>query len=221
MKEIFILGYSEAMIAMVLESLRARGHQGRVTIVCNQNPDPQYPFLPAGMEVDIIPDSQWKLPAAPFELIFGVGKTKTRQTVFSHFEKTHGIKENMFGLLLHPSFILASSASLSPGLYGEPASVLSPFTETGFGVTINRGVTIGHHSQVGEYVSINPGAHIAGHCRIGKGVTIGMGAVIFDHISIGEGSVIGGGSVVTRDIPAGVLAFGNPCTVIRSLHEPS
>jgi len=34
-------------------------------------------------------------------------------------------------------------------------------------------------------------------------------------VSIGDGTTIGAGSVVTRDIPAGVLAAGNPCRVIR------
>ena len=48
-------------------------------------------------------------------------------------------------------------------------------------------------------------------------MTIGMGATVFDHISIGDGSVVGGGSVVTKDIPPGVLAFGNPCKVVKEL----
>jgi acetyltransferase-like isoleucine patch superfamily enzyme len=36
-------------------------------------------------------------------------------------------------------------------------------------------------------------------------------------VTIGSGSVIGGGSVVVHDIPAGVLAAGNPCRVIRKI----
>ena len=36
-------------------------------------------------------------------------------------------------------------------------------------------------------------------------------------VSIGEGSVIGAGSVVTRDVPAGVVAAGVPCRVLRAL----
>ena len=36
---------------------------------------------------------------------------------------------------------------------------------------------------------------------------------------MGEGSVIGAGSVVTRDVPAGVVAVGNPCRVLREIGE--
>ena len=42
---------------------------------------------------------------------------------------------------------------------------------------------------------------------------------ILGGVTIGRGSVIGAGSVVTHSIPAGVLAAGNPCRVIRSLTE--
>ncbi len=40
---------------------------------------------------------------------------------------------------------------------------------------------------------------------------------ILAGVSIGAGTVIGGGSVVTKDIPAGVLAYGNPCRPARHI----
>jgi maltose O-acetyltransferase len=48
-------------------------------------------------------------------------------------------------------------------------------------------------------------------------VWIGGGAIICPGVQIGAGSTIGAGSVVTKDIPARVLAAGNPCRVIREL----
>lgn len=50
-------------------------------------------------------------------------------------------------------------------------------------------------------------------------VWIGANATVIGGVTIGEGSVIGAGSVVTRDIPAGVVAAGNPCKVIRKITE--
>lgn len=50
-------------------------------------------------------------------------------------------------------------------------------------------------------------------------VWIGSGVIIVPGVTIGKGSVIGAGSVVTRDIPANVIAVGNPCKVLREITE--
>ena len=55
--------------------------------------------------------------------------------------------------------------------------------------------------------------------RIGNNVWIGAGVVIVPGVTIGDNTVIGAGSVVSRDIPANVVAFGNPCRVIREIGE--
>ena len=54
---------------------------------------------------------------------------------------------------------------------------------------------------------------------IGDNVWIGGSVTILGGVSIGDNSIIGAGSVVTRDIPANVIAVGNPCRVIRSISE--
>ena len=43
--------------------------------------------------------------------------------------------------------------------------------------------------------------------------------MIVPGVRIGRNSVIGAGSVVTGDIPANVVAVGNPCRVVRSVTE--
>lgn len=55
--------------------------------------------------------------------------------------------------------------------------------------------------------------------HIGNNVWIGAGAVILPGVTIGDNTVIGAGSVVTKDIPANVVAFGNPCKVSREIGE--
>lgn len=50
---------------------------------------------------------------------------------------------------------------------------------------------------------------------IGNNVWIGGGAIIMPGVIIGNNVVIGAGSVVTKDIPDNVIAYGNPCRVIR------
>nr|WP_279611346.1 DapH/DapD/GlmU-related protein [Thermostichus vulcanus] len=64
------------------------------------------------------------------------------------------------------------------------------------------------------------GQELAAPIHIGNNVWIGGGAILCPGIRIGNNTVIGAGSVVTRQIPANVIAVGNPCQVIKSL-EPS
>lgn len=91
-------------------------------------------------------------------------------------------------------------------------------------------VRIGDYSLFGPAVQIYTATHPmnAGERRlkesgkplvIGSDVWVGGGAILLPGISIGDGAVVGAGSVVTRDVPAGVLAAGNPCRVIRRLTE--
>ncbi len=93
------------------------------------------------------------------------------------------------------------------------------------------------HIYVGDYTMIGPGVTIAtaGHpilpvirdqgyqynlpVHIGKSCWIGAGAIILPGVTVGDNTVIGAGSVVTRDIPANVVAVGNPCRVMRQINE--
>ena len=92
-------------------------------------------------------------------------------------------------------------------------------------------ITIGNNTLLGPNVSMYSANHsldaeerIAGALipkpiTIGNRVWIGGGSIILSGVTIGDDSVIGAGSVVTKDIPAGVVAAGNPCKVIRKITE--
>ncbi|MBY0014017.1 sugar O-acetyltransferase [Paenibacillus typhae] len=93
------------------------------------------------------------------------------------------------------------------------------------------------HIYVGNYTMFGPKVTVAtaGHpvlpelreqayqynapVTIGKNCWIGAGAVILPGITIGDNTVIGAGSIVTKDIPANVVAVGNPCKVLREINE--
>lgn len=55
--------------------------------------------------------------------------------------------------------------------------------------------------------------------KIGNTCWIGANVIVLPGITIGDHSVIGAGSVVTKDIPANVVAAGNPCRVLRQIDE--
>lgn len=90
-------------------------------------------------------------------------------------------------------------------------------------------ITIGDDVQIGPNVQLLTPLHPleAGLRRdkwenalpiaIGDNVWLGGGVVVCPGVTIGANTVVGAGSVVTRDLPAGVLAVGNPARVVREL----
>ena len=109
----------------------------------------------------------------------------------------------------------------------------------GKNVYCNFGLTLvdDTHIYVGDRTKFGPGVIIAtaGHpilpelrqralqynmpVRIGSNCWLGAGVIVMPGVTIGDDSVIGAGSVVTKDIPAGVVAVGNPCRVLRPIGE--
>jgi maltose O-acetyltransferase len=92
-------------------------------------------------------------------------------------------------------------------------------------------VTIGSRTMFAPNVQIYTATHPVNHAErssgveyakpitIGHDVWVGGSAVICPGVTIGDRSIIGAGSVVTKDIPADVIAAGNPCRVIRSITD--
>lgn len=76
--------------------------------------------------------------------------------------------------------------------------------------------TAGHPFDVAQR---NAGLEYAHPITIGNNVWIGGNVTVLPGVTIGDNTVIGGGSVVTKDIPAGVVAVGNPCRVLREITD--
>ncbi len=75
---------------------------------------------------------------------------------------------------------------------------------------------------VGATHPIDPGPRRAGweYARpvaVADGVWLGAGVIVLPGVSVGENTVVGAGSVVTRDLPANVIAYGNPARVAREI----
>ncbi len=68
-----------------------------------------------------------------------------------------------------------------------------------------------------DYEIRNKGLEYAKTIKIGNNVWIGGNAVVLPGVTIGNNVVIGAGSVVNKDIPANVVAVGNPCKVIKNI----
>ena len=109
----------------------------------------------------------------------------------------------------------------------------------GKGVYANFNLTLvdDTHIYVGDHTMLGPNVVLAtaGHpilpelrpdayqfnlpIHIGKNCWLGAGVIVLPGITIGDNSVIGAGSIVTKDIPANVVAVGNPCKVLREIND--
>ncbi|MDQ6726661.1 MAG: sugar O-acetyltransferase [Actinomycetota bacterium] len=90
-------------------------------------------------------------------------------------------------------------------------------------------ITIGDDVQIGPNVQLLTPTHpveaelrragweAAEPITIGANAWLGGGVIVLPGVTIGENAVVGAGSVVTRDLPADVVAMGNPARVARLL----
>ena len=133
-------------------------------------------------------------------------------------------------------------AEIGDGCYIEPplrANWGGHFVHFGKNIYANFNLTLvdDTHIYVGDVTMFGPNVTIAtaGHpilpelreqayqynmpVRIGKNCWLGAGVIVMPGVTIGDNTVIGAGSIVTKDIPANVVAVGNPCRVMREIGE--
>lgn len=151
---------------------------------------------------------------------------------YNHTRPTQGEKR---AALLREMF-----AEIGDGCYIEPplhANWGGRHVHFGKNVYANFHLTLVDDTDiyVGDYTMFGPNVTVAtaGHpilpalreqvyqynmpVFIGRNCWIGAGAILLPGVHIGDGTVIGAGSVVTKDIPANVVAVGNPCRVLRPI----
>ncbi|MBQ7308874.1 MAG: sugar O-acetyltransferase [Clostridia bacterium] len=133
-------------------------------------------------------------------------------------------------------------AEIGDGCYIEPplrSNFGGKHVHFGKGVYANFNLTLvdDTHIYVGDHTMIGPNVTVAtaGHpilpalreqgyqynmpVHIGRNCWLGAGVIVLPGVTIGDNTVIGAGSVVTKDIPANVVAVGNPCRVLRPIGE--
>ena len=130
------------------------------------------------------------------------------------------------------------------GTLGDGASIVPPL-RVDYGFNVHLGArsfvnfdavlldvapnTIGADCQIGPRVQLLTAAHpIDPAARatlwewgepitLEDGVWLGGGVIVLPGVTIGAGTVVGAGAVVTRDLPADVVAVGNPARVLRAI----
>ena len=159
------------------------------------------------------------------------------QELMYDYNATRPHEQHRRGELLRQMF-----AEIGDNCYIEPpfyANWGGHHVHLGNNVYANYGVTFvdDTHIYIGEHTMIGPNCVLAtaNHpilpelrekayqynlpIRIGCNCWLGAGVIVVPGVTIGDNTVIGAGSVVTKDIPANVVAVGNPCHVLRPISE--
>ncbi|MGF1910727.1 sugar O-acetyltransferase [Vibrio kasasachensis] len=112
-------------------------------------------------------------------------------------------------------------------------TVIGDYFYANFNLTLvdDTKIMIGNHVMIGPNVTLTTAGHPVDPdsrrkvaqfnipITICDNVWIGANVVVLPGVTIGENSVIGAGSIVMKDIPANVVAVGNPCRVMRDISE--
>lgn len=180
--------------------------------------------MDAGMLYDPSDGSIMEEQTACLEIMYDFNATRPREQ-----ERRRALMQKML-------------AEVGEGCYIEPplhANWGGRHLHLGRGVYINFSFTavddaevfIGDHAMIGPNVTVATAGHpVHPPLRergiqynlavyIGRNAWIGAAVVVLPGVHIGENSVVGAGSVVTKDIPANVVAVGNPCRVLRPIGE--
>jgi sugar O-acyltransferase (sialic acid O-acetyltransferase NeuD family) len=120
-----------------------------------------------------------------------------------------------FGLGVHPSAVVDSSAIVGQGTVVVHRAVVQANAQLGQHVIVNTGASVDHDCVLGDFVQVAPGAVLCGNVRVGEGTLIAAGAVVVPGIEIGRWAVVGAGAVVTRNVPDGAVVWNSPARLIR------
>jgi sugar O-acyltransferase (sialic acid O-acetyltransferase NeuD family) len=121
--------------------------------------------------------------------------------------------------VVHPTASVSGSARLGRGTVVMAQAAINPDAKIGEGAIVNTSAIVEHDVDIGNFANVSPNAVMAGASRLGMLSHLAIGASTIPCVSIGAMTIVGAGSVVVRDIPDGVVAFGVPARVRRTLES--
>jgi virginiamycin A acetyltransferase len=169
---------------------------------------------------------------SPSALLCGFGRI---ERLFTFFAQLYALGPGFVGDFCRAGFYkltlreCSMDTTISFGtFFSRRAASVEPHVSIGAFCVIGC-ARIGARTQIASHVEIPSGRY--GHARDAQGRLLGpvdeeivigadcwIGASAIVMANVGAGSTIGAGSVVVKEVPAGVIAVGNPARVIRTVH---
>jgi sugar O-acyltransferase (sialic acid O-acetyltransferase NeuD family) len=210
-KTLNILGFSEATLTMVFDILETNNFFPEIKIINNIGYTPIKEYVNNKFNIEILDSLDLKKNDL---LVLGAAQKSTKIKLLENFKD---LTSERFYSVISNSSEISSTTKIGNGCIINSMTCIAGHTVLGDFVFVNRNASIGHHTKIGNFTTINPGSNIAGNVEIGSNCQIGIGCNIFDSVKIGNNSIIGAGSLVTKNIPDNVVAYGNPCKIIKKI----
>lgn len=150
-------------------------------------------------------------------VIIAIGDNHTRYRLFQRLRLI--MPELVFIAAVHPQASIAKGVIIGEGSVVMAGAVINSDSWIGAHCIVNTSSSLDHDSRMGDFSSLAPGSIAGGGISIGKCSAIGLGANIIHNVSIGSHSVIGAGALVLNDINDYSVAYGVPCSKVRSRNE--
>jgi len=115
-----------------------------------------------------------------------------------------------FLTLVHPTAIVAPTASIGSGSILCPYAIVSDASSAGRFVLLNYQSSLGHDAAAGNFAVLSPYAALGGGASIGEDVFMGMHSSVGPGKNVGARSKVSANSCALTDAPADSLVFGSP-----------
>jgi sugar O-acyltransferase (sialic acid O-acetyltransferase NeuD family) len=138
--------------------------------------------------------------------VIGIANPEAKRIVVEKLKS----KGATFSKLIHPSAVIARTATLGEGVVICPHALVSADANLGNFVAVNGLSSIGHDAHIGDFSTLSAHVDITGFAHIGKCVFFGTGAKVLPKVKIGDGARIGAGTTIMRSVSEGAVMYVLP-----------
>lgn len=154
----------------------------------------------------IIADPEHFQPAAGDGLLLAIGIPRVRRRVAESLLR----RGATFLSLVHPTALVARTASVGTGAILCPFTIISDAASVGAFTLLNYHASLGHDARSGDFCVLSPYAALGGHASVGDDVFLGMHASIGPGRRVGHRSKVSANSCALVDVPPDAIVYGVP-----------
>ncbi len=194
---------------VIVDALRRYCPQIQIGIVAKNGEETGQVGIPiVGCDEDLekLFNEGWKYA---FVAVGSIKSTAVRVKLTNMLEKIGFIMPS----IVDPTAIISPFASIGDGAFVGAGAIINSRSIIGKCSIVNSGAIIEHECILGDFSHAAPRSVLCGQVKVGNNSHIGASSVIRQGLNIGSDTIIGIGSVVTKDLPDGVVSFGNPCKI--------